>query len=77
MHFWLYGVVALLVVLRRNATAQKLAQLLNAALLPPLGEAIDDLDMFVAGESEADEPLAVKHSRRLLQQPNPPPVIID
>ena len=45
--------------------------------LPPLGEAVDDLDVFVAGEAEVDEPLAVEQPRRLLQQDNPPPVGLD
>ena len=32
--------------------------------------------MFVSGEAETDEPLLVKQSRRLLQQPHPPPVVL-
>ena len=45
--------------------------------LPPLGEAVDDLDVFVAGEAEVDKPFAVEQPRRLLQQRNPPPVVLD
>jgi hypothetical protein len=44
---------------------------------PPLGQAINDLDVFMAGEAEVDEPLAVEHPRRLLQQHDPLPVILD
>ena len=45
--------------------------------VPAFGEAVDDLDVFMAGESEVDEPFAVEQSRRLLQQRNPPPVVLD
>ena len=45
--------------------------------LPPLGKAVDDLDVFVAREAEVDEPLAVEHPRRFLQQRNPAPVVLD
>ena len=51
--------------------------IIKAPSLPPLGEAVGDLDMFVAGEAEVDEPLAVKKSRRLLQQRNTPLVVLD
>ena len=43
----------------------------------PLGTAIDDTRVLVAGEAEADEPLAVELPRRLLQQRHPPPVVLD
>ncbi len=45
--------------------------------LPPVGDAVDDLDVFVAGEAEVHEPLAVEPPRCLLQKPNPPPVALD
>ena len=44
---------------------------------PSLRKTIDDLSMFVVGEVEADEPLAVEQPRRLLQQRNPPLVVLD
>jgi len=45
--------------------------------LPPLGHAVLDFDMFMAGEAEVDEPLFVQKPRSLLQQLNPPPVVFD
>ena len=35
------------------------------------------LTLFVAGEAEVDEPLAVEQPSRFLQQRNPPPVVLD
>ena len=45
--------------------------------LPPLRHAVGDAGVLVAGEAEADEPLAVELARRLLQQPHPSPVVLD
>jgi hypothetical protein len=47
------------------------------ASVPALGQAVDDLDVLMAGEAEVDEPLAVEQPRRLLQQRNPPSVVLD
>ena len=33
--------------------------------------------MFVAGEAEVNEPLPIEQPRRLLQQLNPPSVVLD
>ena len=46
---------------------------------PPLHprEAVGNFDMFVARKAEVDEPLAVEQPRRLFQQPNSPPVVLD
>ena len=35
--------------------------------LPPLGDTVGDLDVFVAGGAEANEPLAVEQPRCLIQ----------
>ena len=53
------------------------SQASRTSVAPNPRQTVDDLDMFVAGEAEVDEPLAVKHPRRLLQQRNPPPVVLD
>src|SRR5439155_12610580 len=45
--------------------------------LPFLRKALNDLDVFVAGEAESDEPFAVKHPRRFLLQRDAPPVVLD
>src|SRR5690349_769398 len=44
--------------------------------LPPLGQSVDNLDVFVAGETEADEPLTVEYPRCFLQQRNSPPIVL-
>ena len=64
-------------VRRFHAFLHNLNYIAQSTPLPPLGEAVDDLDMFVAGEPEANEPLAVEKTRRLLQQRNSPAVIFD
>ena len=46
-------------------------------LLPPFRHPVGDGVVFVAGEAEANEPLLVELPRRLLQQPHPPPVVLD
>jgi len=46
--------------------------ILQRPTYPSLGEAIGDLDVFVAGEAEVNEPLTVEQPHRLLQQCNPP-----
>ena len=43
----------------------------------PRRHAVDDLDLFVAGEAEVDEPLAVEQPSSLLQQHNTPSVVLD
>ena len=44
---------------------------------PSLGQTINDLGVLMAREAEVDEPLAVEHPRRFLQQRYPPPVVLD
>ena len=39
--------------------------------LPPLRDAINDLDVLMAGEAQVDEPLAVEQPRGLFQQRDP------
>src|SRR5207302_2027706 len=45
--------------------------------LPPFRHAAGYASVLVAGEAEADEPLAVELPRRLLQDGHPPPVVLD
>ena len=45
-------------------------------MLPTFRDSVDDVGMFMAGEAEADEPLLVEQSSRLLQQGHPPPVVL-
>ena len=45
--------------------------------LPPLGKAVNDFDVFVAGEAEVNEPLSVKKPRRLFQQRNPLRIVVN
>ena len=47
------------------------------SLFPPLRDAVDNFAEFVAGKPEVNEPLAVEQTRRLLQQCNPPSVVLD
>ena len=46
-------------------------------VVPILRESVSDLDMFVAGKVEADEPLTVEQPRRRLQQRNPTSIVFD
>src|SRR5258708_7379729 len=64
-------------IFRQHGLANLRAYLAENPALPSLREAVDDPCMFVAGEAEADEPLAVKQARRLLQQRHPPSVVRD
>ena len=48
-----------------------------ACLDHPIGEAICGPDVFVTGETEVDEPLAVEQPRRPLQQRDPPPIALN
>src|SRR5215813_2403876 len=50
---------------------------LKCCALPPFRHAMGDVGVFVAGEAEAGEPLAVKLPRCLLQQRYPPLVVLD
>src|SRR5436309_12704949 len=45
--------------------------------IPRLWCAVDDASVLVAGEAEADEPLAIELPRRVLQQRHSPPVVLD
>ena len=45
--------------------------------IPPLGEAVYEFDVFVAGGAKVNEPFVVEQSRRLLHQRNPPSVVVD
>ena len=62
---------------RFHAFLHNLNYIAQSTPLPLLGEAVGDLEVFVAGEPEVNEPLAVEKTRRLLQQCNSPPVIVD
>src|SRR5947209_19653682 len=61
----------------RRLSCYHLAKVAYSAIVPPLGYAVGSAGVLVAGETEADEPLAIELSGRLLQQRQPPPVVID
>ena len=62
---------------RPHAFPHNLNYIAQCPPLPAFGEAVDDLDVFVAGEAEVDKPFAVEQPRRLFQQRNPAPVVLD
>ena len=59
------------------ATVLRRPRSLGGPSLPTLRHAVGDAGVLVAGEAEADEPLAIELPRRLLQQRHPPPVVLD
>ena len=66
---------------RRRADHTPQAPAVPAACLdpsdPPIRQAVDDACLLMAGEAEADKPLLIQQSHRLLQQRHPPPVVFD
>ena len=69
--------VVILEIRRPYAILNDVDEFTKRPVLPSLGGTIAGLHVFMAGESEADEPLAVEQPRRFLQQRNPLPVVLD
>src|SRR5436190_75734 len=59
------------------AVVNGFAQCRQRFFLPAFRDAVSNANLFVAGEAEAYEPLPVKQPRRFLQQPHPPPVVLN
>lgn len=60
-----------------RAATENIHNLKGGFPLPPLRDAVDDWGVLVAGEAEADKLFLVEQPCRLLQQLNPPPVVLD
>ena len=69
--------VVFLEVARVHAPLHNLYYIVQRTALPPHGESIGNLDVLVTGEPEVNEPLAVEQTSSLLQQRNPPPIVLN
>src|SRR3569832_71288 len=65
------------VFVRKRRPGIYLDSLGSGNTFPTLRNAFGDGGMFMAGEAEEDEPLAVELPRRVFQQRHPPPVVFD
>lgn len=66
-----------IIIVWGDSSTEERHRITDSTPLPPLRHAVDDLDVLVTGKAEADEPLLVQQARRLLQQLNPPSVVLD